>query len=58
MKKKHHLYHIWLIFAAYGVYFALFSGLEEVAHGKWWKMAASLFLGTITYLYIEYKTSK
>lgn len=58
MNKKHHFHHLWLILATYGVYFAIFSGLEELSHGKWWKIVASLILGTITYLYIEYKTTK
>ena len=58
MKKKHHFHHLWLILAAYGVYFAMFSGLEEIVHGKYWKVALSLALGTATYLYIEFKTSQ
>ena len=55
MKKRHGLHHIWLIFATYGVYFAIFSGLQEVAKGIWWKFVLSLILGTATYFYIEWK---
>ena len=53
MNKKHHLHHMWLIFGAYGVWFALFSGLEELTHGKYWKFLLSLTLGVITYIAVE-----
>ncbi len=56
--KGHHLHHGWLILAAYGVWFALFSGLEEVANGKYWKLAASASLGILTYYWIETKITK
>jgi hypothetical protein len=52
------MHHAWLILGAYGVYFALFSGLEEVSQGKFWKMGLSLLLGLLTYLFIEYKLNK
>lgn len=58
MKKRHNLHHLWLIFAAYGVWFAMFSGLEEVSNGKYWKAGLSLILGLFTYLYIEYKIER
>lgn len=58
MKKRHQAHHLWLILGAYGVYFALFSGLEEVSHGKFWKMGLSLLLGLITYLFVEHKLDK
>lgn len=54
--KKHGLHHLWLIFASYGVWFALLSGLEEVAHGKLWKFGLSLVLGLFVYAFIEFKT--
>jgi len=54
MKKKHHVHHLWLILGAYGVWFALLSGLEEVSQGTFWKMGLSLLFGALTYIYIEY----
>gem|GEM_PF-3261074 len=51
MRKNHH--HLWLILGAYGVWFALLSGLEEVVNGKYWKFLLSLFLGVIVYWAIE-----
>lgn len=56
--KKYHLHHLWLIFCAYGVWFAIFSGLEEVLHGKYWKALLSLLLGIFTYIIIETKLEK
>jgi len=56
MKKKHHLHHLWLILGIYGIWFALFSGFEEIAQGKAWKVL-SLVLGTIIYLYLEFKSN-
>ena len=53
MRKKHNIRHIWLILAAYGVFFAMFSGFEELSHGKYWKVIASLTLGAIVYFIIE-----
>lgn len=53
MRKKHQ--HLWLILGAYGVWFALFSGLEEVVNGKYWKFLLSLVLGLIFYWVIEIK---
>ncbi len=53
--KKHKLHHAWLILAAYGVWFAVLSGLEEVVNGKFWKASLALILGVITYLIIEKK---
>jgi hypothetical protein len=58
LKKRHKIHHLWLVFATYGVWFAIFSGLEEINHGKYWKVALSLLLGTATYFYIEYKSDK
>lgn len=52
MKNKH-LHHLWLIVAAYGVWFAVLSGIEEAISGKYWKMTSSLVLGIATYLIIE-----
>ncbi len=52
---KHNVHHAWLILATYGVWFALFSGLEEMVSGKYWKVATSLMLGVIVYLVIELK---
>jgi len=53
--KKLHIKHLWLILAAYGVWFALFSGIEEVLHGKYWKIFLSLLLGIVVYILIELK---
>lgn len=50
--------HLWLILAAYGVWFAILSGLEETFNGKYWKFALSLILGLIAYLLIEQKLTK
>jgi hypothetical protein len=55
---KHKVHRFWLILAAYGVWFAVFSGLEELSQGKWWKIFLSLLLGIITYLIIEKKLEK
>lgn len=56
MKIKVHQF--WLILAAYGVWFAIFSGLQEAFRGVYWKALASLILGIATYFYIEYKLKK
>lgn len=48
---------LWLVLAAYGVWFAIFSGLEEVAHGKYWKFGLSFVFGLVSYLLIERKIS-
>lgn len=53
--KKLHIKHIWLFFGAYGVWFAIFSGFEEVLIGKYWKMISALVLGAIAYIFFEYK---
>lgn len=55
---KHRVHHAWLILAAYGVWFALFSGLEEAARGKWWKFLLSLLLGIMVWLIIEKRSKK
>jgi hypothetical protein len=52
------MHHAWLILGAYGVYFAIFSGLEEVLQGKFWKAGLSLLLGLFTYLFIEHQFDK
>ncbi len=54
--KHFHLKHMWYALAAYGVWFAMFSGLEEISHGKNWKVVLSLILGIFVYWYIESKT--
>jgi len=50
--------HLWLVLAAYGVWFAVLSGLEEVNHGKYWKFTLSLVLGLIAYWIIEHRLKK
>lgn len=55
MNKKHKVHHLWLIIAAYGVWFALFSGLEEMFNGKIWKIGTSLLLGLVIYLLVEFR---
>jgi len=56
--KKFHLKHLWYVLAAYGVWFAMFSGMEEISKGKYWKAIASLLLGVIVYWIIEEKLKK
>jgi len=51
--KKSHAHHLWLILAAYGVWFAVFSGAEEIVSGKYWKALTSLALGIVVYMVIE-----
>ena len=58
MKHKHKVHHLWLVLAAYGVWFAVLSGIEEVEHGKYWKAVLSLILGVIIYFMIEKKLKK
>lgn len=53
MKHRHHIHHLWLVLAAYGVWFAVLSGMEEVSRGKYWKVIVGLFLGLCTYAAIE-----
>ena len=53
MDKIRHFHHLWLIIAAYGVWFAVFSGIEEMSQGKFWKALLALTLGAITYFIIE-----
>lgn len=53
MKEKRHFHHLWLILAAYGVWFAVFSGIEEAASGKIWKVVLGLLFGVVVYLIIE-----
>lgn len=55
MKKRNHFHHLWLILAAYGVWFAIFSGIEEMSHGKFWKAGLSFVLGVIVYLVVEFR---
>ena len=50
-----HWKHLWLVLAAYGVWFAILSGLEEATSGKYWKIIASLVLGAVTYFLVETK---
>ncbi|MEK7185747.1 MAG: hypothetical protein AAB675_00070 [Patescibacteria group bacterium] len=54
MDKK---YATWFILGAYGVWFAILSGTEEVISGKYWKIILALILGVISYLMIA-KTKK
>jgi hypothetical protein len=56
--KRPHLHHILLIFGAYGVWFAILSGLEEISTGKLWKAGASLALGAMVYVVIETSREK
>ncbi len=58
MNRKHHAHHLWLILGAYGVWFALFSGIVEVSHGVYWKFFLSLILGILTYVVIEFYLEK
>jgi hypothetical protein len=44
---------LWIVLGAYGVWFAIFSGLEEVSNGKFWKAGLSLILGFVVYYLIE-----
>lgn len=53
MKRKHHTHHLWLILGAYGVWFAIFSGIVEVLHGMYWKLLLSLLLGILTFVVVE-----
>jgi len=56
--KKIHFHHLWLILAAYAVWFAVLSGLEEVVNGKYWKAVYSLALGLIVWGIIESRHKK
>ena len=47
MESEKRLHHAWPLLATYGVWFAIFSGLEEAASGKVWKLGLSLLLGVI-----------
>jgi len=58
MKKKHQFHHLWLILAAYGVWFAIFSGIEEVMSGKFWKVLVTLLFGIVAYIIIEIKLNQ
>lgn len=53
--KKFHPKHLWYILAAYGVWFAIFSGIEEVSNEKYWKVFTSLLFGLLIYYIIETK---
>ncbi len=56
--RKHKFHHLWLIIATYGVWFAVLSGVEEITHGKFWKVFLSLVLGVIVYIIIETRLEK
>jgi hypothetical protein len=56
--KKLGLKQLWLVLSAYGVWFAILSGMEEVLHDKYWKVAMSLFLGLLVYYIIEIRNRK
>ena len=58
MKQIFHLKHIWLVLAAYGVWFAILSGIEEIQSGKYWKVIWGLILGIVVYLLVERKLEK
>jgi hypothetical protein len=47
---------LWIVLGAYGVLFAIFSGLEEISNGKIWKAGLSLVLGLVVYYLIEQNT--
>jgi hypothetical protein len=47
---------LWIVLGAYGVWFAIFSGLEEISNGKIWKAGLSLVLGLVFYYLIEQNT--
>jgi hypothetical protein len=47
--------YLWLIIAAYGVWFAVFSGFEEIMIGKYLKVIIALIFGIISYFIIEIK---
>ena len=53
MKRSIYLQHLWLVFGAYGVWFAIFSGIEEMSTGKFWKAALSLVLALAIYFLTE-----
>lgn len=55
MNKK---YLFWLSLGAYGVWFAIFSGMEEISHGKFWKVALALIFGMISVYIVEKKFKK
>lgn len=50
-------YTLWFILGAYGIWFAILSGTEEMISGKYWKIILALILGITSYLIIE-KTRK
>lgn len=58
MKKKHYLDNIWVLFGAYGVWFTIFSGLEEIQSGKYWKSALAFGLAVATNIAIVRKLVK
>ena len=49
---------LWIVLGAYGVWFAIFSGMEEVSNGKIWKAGLSLILGLVVYYLIEQRHKK
>ncbi len=51
--RRLHIKHLWLVLAAYGVWFAIFSGFEELLAGKFWKVSLALILGLFVYILIE-----
>ncbi len=51
--KRFHLRHLWYVLAAYGVWFAILSGLEEISQEKLWKVITSFLLGILIYYIIE-----
>lgn len=55
MNKK---YIFWFILGAYGVWFAILSGSEEIFSGKYWKVIFAVVLGVVSYLLIERVSKK
>jgi hypothetical protein len=53
MNKK---YAIWFILGAYGIYFAILSGVEEVLNGKYWKLIFAFILGLLSYFIMGRKS--
>jgi len=53
MKRSIYLQRLWLVFGAYGVWFAIFSGIEEISNGKYWKAGVSLVLALAIYFLME-----
>jgi hypothetical protein len=44
---------LWPFLGIYGVWFAIFSGIQEILAGVYWKAAASLVLALAVYWSME-----